>query len=130
MRDTDLLAGELPAASEEVIRQFEQAWQGGGPPDLDDYLPAAPGPGQSRLLAELIHVDLDVRLRRGEPARVEQYLERFPGLGRDRAALLGLIAAEYELRHCWQAGAAADEFLRRFPQFADELRDRLRALPA
>jgi serine/threonine-protein kinase len=80
-----------------------------------------PRPGNIRLLAELIHIDLDFRLRRGEAARVEDYLERYPELGRYRAVLLGLIAAEYSLRRCWHAEPSAEEYLLRFPEYRHEL---------
>jgi eukaryotic-like serine/threonine-protein kinase len=124
MRDGAFLSGEIPADWEAIVRRFERAWQAQGRPDIEEYLPAA-RPVNTRLLFELVHVDLDFRLRHGEPARVEAYLERYPPLGRDRAALLELIVAEYVLRRCWQAGAARDEYLRRFPQYLSELPARL-----
>ena len=32
------------------------------------------------LLVELVHVELELRLKAGEPARVEEYLRRYPEL--------------------------------------------------
>jgi eukaryotic-like serine/threonine-protein kinase len=126
MRSTAFLSGELSPSFEAIIKRFEQAWQGEAPPDLGGYLPTSRSPNTG-LLAELVHVDLEFRLRNGEPARVEHYVERYPGLGGDRATLLELIAAEYVLRRCWQAGADPAEYLQRFPEHADELRARLAA---
>ena len=57
MRDTAVLPGDLPAECEDVIRRFEEAWHGQGPPDIGSYLPT-PRPGNTRLLVELVHVDL------------------------------------------------------------------------
>ena len=38
---------------------------------------------RSAVLVELVHIDLECRLKTGEPARVESYLERFPELSQD-----------------------------------------------
>jgi hypothetical protein len=126
MRDTAILSREIPAECEAIIRRFEQAWQGQPQPDLESYLPSAQ-PVDTRLLFELVHIDLDFRLRKGEPARVEHYLERYLLQERDRAALLELIVAEYALRRHWQGEAALEEYLDRFPQHQHELRVRLGA---
>src|SRR5262249_40003625 len=109
MRESVLLTGEFPAESEEVLQRFQEAWEGPEQPDLESYRPTLQ-PGNTRLLFELVHVDLDFRLRRGEAARVEQYLERYPWLGQDRAALLELIVAEYTLRRCWQGQGDLEEY--------------------
>src|SRR5437763_1150746 len=72
------------------------AWQGRARPEILAYLPA--GAGRTRLLAELVHIDLEYRLRAGEAARVEEYLARYPELTNDRAGMLELIASEHEFR--------------------------------
>src|SRR5947207_15025152 len=100
---------------EDVIRRFEVAWQGRSRPEIIAYLPT--GAGRTRLLAELVHVDLEYRIRAGEAARVEEYLARFPELADDRAVMLELIAAEHELRRRREPGLALREFLPRFPRF-------------
>src|SRR5262245_33829300 len=120
MRESACLGGEIPAEWEEIVKRFEAAWQGPERPDIEEYLPTHP-PGNTRLLFELVHIDLDFRLRHGEAARVEHYLNRYPRLGQDRAALLELIVTEYVLRRCWQGGAAQDEYLRRFPEYLSDL---------
>src|SRR5690242_15255242 len=79
-----------------LLDRFEDAWRGGGRPALEDYLPG--GAGRRAALVELIHLDLEYRLRAGEPAGLDGYLERYPELHADRAAVLDLIAAECELR--------------------------------
>src|SRR5262245_18792549 len=85
-------AGDL----EQAVSRFEAAWREGRPA-LEEYLPAS-GPGRLAALVELAHTDLEYRLRAGLPARVESYLERFPELTDNRAAVLGLIRTEYALR--------------------------------
>src|SRR5262245_43227966 len=70
------------ATCEELIKSFEEAWQRGETPQIKDYL-RAEGPERVLLLRELAHVDLELRLGRGEPARVEDYLQAHPELARD-----------------------------------------------
>ena len=104
----------------DAIRRFEDHWRKGPRPVIEDYLPTAV-PLRSRVFIELVHIDLELRLKAGETARVEEYLARYPELAGDRAVTLGLIAAEYELRRRREPGLAVDEFLARFPQYQPEL---------
>jgi hypothetical protein len=100
-----------------LLRQFEEAWRQGRPA-LDDYLPAA-GAEYLSLLRELVRTDLEYRLRAGEPARVEEYLGRYPELADDRAVVLALIGAERDLRR--EAEPSWDEYSARFPEYAADL---------
>jgi predicted ATPase len=110
------------AEFEDVIRRFEIAWQGPARPEIDAFISAG-GSGNARLLTELVHIDLEFRLRAGEATRVEHYIGRYPALASDRKTMLELIAAEYELRRRAEPGLMLSEHLRRFPQFGSELRD-------
>ena len=94
---------------------------------LEDYLPTD-GRQRRAVLLELVHTDLEYRLKDGEPARVEEYLIRFPELKSDPAAELELITAELELRRRREPGLAIDEFLARFPHHAPELRSTRRGM--
>src|SRR5438045_1286821 len=85
------------SALKDAVRRFEDAWREGPRPAIDDHVPAG-HPLRPRLLVELVHVDLELRLKAGEAARVEEYLARYPELAADRAAVLQLIAAEHGLR--------------------------------
>jgi hypothetical protein len=119
MDDDATLSDDAGGEFEDLIRRFEDAWHGPSRPEIGAYLPA--GAGRTRLLTELVHVDLEFRLRAGEAARVEEYLARYPGLADDRAVVLDLIAAEHGLRRRREPGLALGEFLRRFPQYRAEL---------
>ncbi|QDU95159.1 serine/threonine-protein kinase [Lignipirellula cremea] len=110
-----------PEEFEATVRSFEQAWQGESPPGIGEFVPASLSPGDRlRLLCELVCLDLEYRWRpsptSGRPARflVEDYLDRFPELGRWREQTLELIGEEYRARH--RAGDAPQhaEFLARF----------------
>ena len=61
------------------VQRFEKAWQSGGRPAIDDFLPQD-GPERLAVLKELVRVDMERRLRAGESARLEDYLERYPEL--------------------------------------------------
>jgi tetratricopeptide (TPR) repeat protein len=89
-------AGEDWVRRERVVRQFEDAWRSGPRPNIDALLGAGPAPRD--LLVELVHAELELRHRAGEPARVEEYLRRYPELGEDRADVFGLYDAERDLR--------------------------------
>jgi predicted ATPase len=108
------------AALKDAVRHFEHAWRQDPRPLIDDYLPIDV-PLRSRVLIELVHIDLELRLKAGEAVRVEEYLARYPELTGDEAVILELIAAEHELRQRREPALASDEYLRRFPQYRAEL---------
>jgi serine/threonine protein kinase/predicted ATPase len=109
---------------EAIIKRFEQAWRDGQRPELATFLDTD-APKSSLLLLELIHIDLEFRLKAGDDVRVEKYLSQFPELSRHRSATMGLIAAEYKLRNRIAGEVELDEYRQRFPEHADELPRRL-----
>src|SRR5262245_6780164 len=90
-----------------AVKRFETSWRQGARPVIDDYVPAG-GLG-GRLLIELVHLELELRLKAGEAARVEQYLARYPELAGDAAVALDLIAAEHELRRRGEPDLSLDD---------------------
>src|SRR5262249_26368576 len=115
--DTD----ESWSACEERIKRFEKACQQGAAPLINDYL--TEGDSRLPLLIELVHIDLEFRLKSGEPARVEGSLDLSPNRAGDGDAAVGLIAVEYALRRRTDPRLAIDEYLQRFPQWHDALLD-------
>jgi predicted ATPase len=111
-------------ALKEAVERFEGAWRQGHRPVIDEYLPAGDSL-RHRVLIELVHVDLELRLKAGEAARVEEYLIRYPELARDRATAVGLIAAEYELRRRGEPHLSVDDLVQRFPLYRPELRQQV-----
>jgi serine/threonine protein kinase/Leucine-rich repeat (LRR) protein len=117
---TGQLSDEAWANLERIVEHFERAWNQGQRPAIDDFLPA--DFAQRRLLLpELIHAELELRLKAGEPVGVETYLERFPDLAGDRSFVLDLITVEYQQRRRREPHLALDEFRQRFPDHAQEL---------
>src|SRR3954447_7720893 len=91
--ESDEHEGRLAA----IVERFEAAWQDcldGGDSPLDDFdLPT--DPALRRVVRfELSLIDLEYRLKRGEQARVEDYLERFPELQADWRAVVQLTRAD------------------------------------
>jgi hypothetical protein len=118
-------AASTRSLREAAIADFERAWRAGPPPSIDDYLPGSDCNAQRSLLLELVHADLECRLKGGESVRVEAYLHRYPHLAGDRAVVLNLLQAEHQLRRRREAGIDLEEYERRFPEHFQELRRRL-----
>jgi serine/threonine-protein kinase len=109
---------------ERVVEQFERAWEQGSRPTLEDMLPVD-STIRSALVLELAHAELEYRIRAGEPARAEDYLQKYSELRDDSAAALDLIHTEFRLRSEQEPHVSIDEYLSRFPQHDSELRRRL-----
>jgi tetratricopeptide (TPR) repeat protein len=86
------------ARLEPIVARFEAACQRRPWPEIDDYLPAEDDPARRALLIELIHADLELHWRAGEPVSARQYLERYPELAGDAAVSGELVTREAELR--------------------------------
>jgi serine/threonine-protein kinase len=117
-------AGPDRDSLDRLASRFEAAWEQGPPPALDDFVP----PDDRRALAELVHIDLERRLKAGEGVRVESYLQRYPALAEDAEGVLALLGAEYEQRRR-EPGLSPAEYCWRFPAHAVQLRQRLTQQP-
>ncbi len=109
------------AGAETLIRRFEADWLAGRRPGIDAYLGRCPGEGRTALLVELVHAELELRLKAGEPVRVEEYLARYPELANDKAALLDLITAECRHRRRREPNLSLGGYQGRFPHLQIEL---------
>jgi tetratricopeptide (TPR) repeat protein/tRNA A-37 threonylcarbamoyl transferase component Bud32 len=107
-----------------LVDRFEQAWEAGRRPLLDEYLPED-GAQRRQLVGVLVHIDLERRLKAGEKARVETYLERYAELADDCKLVLALIAREYRLRRRQEPALTPGEYVKRFPDRAAEVQERL-----
>jgi serine/threonine protein kinase len=131
MSRATLSDGPLPEDPEYLPYQFDQAWRGGNPPDLNAFLPAAePGNEAVRrqVLQELIKIDLEYRWQqcasRLELRRtVEEYAVLYPKLGE---LSFDLITWEYRARHSGGDHPSHAEYLKRFPAHVSQLEAILR----
>ncbi len=129
-----------PAASsaawrmlERLLDRFDQAWQSGVPPAIEDFLPVRRG-GRRRALRELVKIDLEYRWKQSAsadpPPRLEDYVARLPRLGSPWRMPLDLICEEYRVRQRWGDRPDHAEYARRFPQHGAALRAALVCIDA
>jgi hypothetical protein len=109
---------EPSGSLDSILERFEDAWNTAPPePRVEDFLP----PDYSHsvaLLAELVLIDLERRLKRGEDVRVERdYLSRFPELAVAPEHAIAIVG-EYERAAC-KPDLSSDEFLARFRSTAN-----------
>jgi WD40 repeat protein len=104
---------------ERIVEAFERAWKGSQRPVIDDYLPD--GSDRPALLKQLVQADLECRLKAGEAARVEDYLQRFPELLRERQTMLELLAHEYRLRRRCEEDLSQIDYWQRYPDYIADL---------
>jgi WD40 repeat protein/tRNA A-37 threonylcarbamoyl transferase component Bud32 len=117
---------EMPSAGpvglETIVDRFESAWQRGERPDIDDALAGLAATERLAVLLELVHADLEIRLKAGEAARVEDYLRRYPELSGQPALVVELVLAEYRRRRGAEPALSLADYLGRFPHLEAELR--------
>lgn len=101
-----------------IIDAFEAALRRGEQPRIADYLPQA---DDFVVLIELLHIELEVKLKAGREASVGEYLERFPQLNSDKKAVAELIEAEFKFRLRRDATLSRPAFLAKYPSFAADV---------
>src|SRR5262245_6949715 len=73
---------DLPIAAErhidDVCVRFESALQAETPATIEEYLGDAAEPVRSALLRELLRLEIEYRIKRGEQPTVDEYRVRFP----------------------------------------------------
>jgi WD40 repeat protein/serine/threonine protein kinase len=122
------LGAEIPTHLMPQVERFEGAWERGERPAIADYLPPG-GPERRAVLVHLLHVDLERRLKADELVRVEAYLADYPELAKEAGVVLDLLRTEYALRRAREPRLGLADYLRRFPQHATALRERLSGGP-
>jgi serine/threonine protein kinase/tetratricopeptide (TPR) repeat protein len=144
---------------ERFVDDFEEAWQSGTPPRIEQFLPPrAESPHRRDVLEELIKIDLEYRWRQAplqdaglpppaspgvldratalgpeglpQHARLEDYVACYPELGPLEQLSADLIGEEYVVRQQWGDRPGQAEYLDRFPQQAKDLQEKLTRLDA
>jgi serine/threonine protein kinase/tetratricopeptide (TPR) repeat protein len=101
---------EQPAAppflsAHQIVARFRQAWEQGGRPKVEDFLPADLEQRRA-VLADLVRADQEYCRKAGEADPLATYLERYPELADDASILDALLALENTV---WQSPEAANE---------------------
>jgi hypothetical protein len=117
-----VLPSNLSAGAErqQRLERFQQAWQAGSRPSIEEHLSDTTLP-RRLLLRQLVAAELRCRLQAGDAVRIEDYLQRFPELAADATTLPELIAAEFRQRQDLGQQPTLSEYLERFPQYRDQL---------
>ncbi len=124
------MSSPLSANTESILDRFDAAWNGPTPPRIEDYLTMTEPAKRLALLTELVHIDLERRLARGERIRLEEtYLPRFPELKADRSCVVFLAGREFELRRRREPDLSPEEYFARLPQYRHELAQLLGSRP-
>src|SRR5262245_43500547 len=129
----------------ELLQQFDRAWQEGRPPHIPEFLAvgsALPSPARRQLLEGTIQIDLEYRWRHAAQGKstdagsipqrplLNDYLNCFPELGPAAALSLELIGEEYWVRQVWGDRPAHGEYSARFPHLGAKLQETLRQIDA
>lgn len=118
---------------QDIAEHFEKAWDAvkgrGEAPALGEFLPAPGDVLRPVALHELIKTDLEIRWRNAQPARLEDYLQRFPELGPPDGLPVALVYEEYRVRTLYGDKPGLDAYQARFPRQFPELQKRIDELP-
>ena len=80
-----------------IVREFRRALDRGERPALEAYLPEH-GTQRKHALIEVVHEEMEFRIKAGESSVLGSYLERFPEIVDDPRALGELAMAELDLQ--------------------------------
>jgi serine/threonine protein kinase len=104
------------------VSRLEKSLQSGADAvDLRGYLPPPEAPHRRAVFYELIKAELAARYRRGQGCLLEEFLRRYPELGRADELPAGLLYEEYLVRKLHGERPALDEYRAHFPAQFEQL---------
>src|SRR6516164_8738675 len=104
--------------------QLQRLWEQGQRPDLDTFLTQIGSLTPEQMIV-ILRVDQRQRWQQGAPVRAETYLEKYASLYQDRESVLDLVYSEYLLREAAGETSLLEDYLVRFPEYADDLRTQI-----
>ncbi len=113
--------GPEPPDDGDPARRLWSLWRQGQQPRVADFLDQA-GVRDPEEIVMALRVDQAERRQLGQWVPAEDYLAAFPTVRDHAPSVIDLIFAEYLLREEQGERPPLEEFLRRFPQHAEELR--------
>lgn len=106
---------------EDQLADFDRKWAEGALRDRVRQIP--PGsPWRLPALAGMVKIDLERQWALGNRPGLEDYPDEYPELGNPGDVPADMVQAEFAVRRQAGAPASVDEFARRFPDQAEELR--------
>lgn len=108
-------------ALEQTLARFEAALRLGQSPRIEEFLPTEPTERRLALI-ELVHTELEHRLKTGQRRLIGGYLQRFAELGANPDTVAELIVAEYRVVRRLDAAVRAEDYLSAYPAHADRVR--------
>ncbi len=125
MSTNDSNSAPLTVTSADALAaQFRERWRRGERPAIEPLLGQA-GEHNDGALAALVKADMAERTARGEVARLEEYIARFPTIALSDSRLRELLVEEFCLRRQHGERPKLDEYAERFPAQIAALRAEL-----
>jgi len=116
IEEGDRTITSLDSASE----RWRAALETSSSPSIDQFLPPQDAPKRREALVALISIELDVRIRRNEVCRVEQFLDGYREL--QSGDVLKLIIAELRARQARGEVVKRRDYSQRFPEQYEALK--------
>jgi WD40 repeat protein/serine/threonine protein kinase len=107
--------------TDDLVRRLRRLWRDGQRPEIRGFLSAA-GPLDPLQVLALLRVDQRERWLSGERVPLDYYRELYPPFRDDPEHFLDLVYGEFLLREQLGESPDLDEYARRFPSLAEELR--------
>ncbi|MEQ1829349.1 MAG: serine/threonine-protein kinase [Pirellula sp.] len=111
----------MPSSTQSRSGEYRRLWARGKAPSLSQLVEFGQGMSPSKL-SDLLLLDQSLRWETNERVSVEQYFELFPEFAQHRESAIDLVYSEFLLRERLGLAHDIDEYLRRFPRFAEELK--------
>jgi eukaryotic-like serine/threonine-protein kinase len=112
---------------ERIVEDFEDQWQSGECPKVADFLKRH-GTERQALLTELLHVDVEYRVRSNKDIPFDHWMSDFPDLRANKTLFADLVAHAYSLTPPSRRFGNEEELIARFPDLTKELSARLAKL--
>ena len=102
------------ASAGDMVEAFESALRRGEAPRIAAYVSELQ---DIEVLIELLHVEMEYKLKNGQEASVAEYLASYPQVAKEPSAVVELIEAEYRFRSRTDPKLTRVSFLSRYPEF-------------
>lgn len=111
----------------QLLEPFQSLWESAdSPPDVFAFLDEHPHAQPEEQLA-VLRLDQQRRWKTDQPIGVEDYLAQLPALAADPHGKLELAVGEFQARQNGESSPSLEEFLSRFADVSDTLREKLSA---